>query len=223
MLRRATDVRSIQRAWQKVRRSGDVEPYQTWIRHHHPSRHALRSQRAWSITQSRLFTLVTVVDEADVPAVDQCLASLLDQSYSGWEWILVTTETIAERLKEASAGLKHERRARIVLVTTGTPMAHAWNAALSAGRGEHAAVLGPCDTLSPDALFEMATALEQRPDAEVVYSDEDLVTATGSRHSPRFKPAWSPELMLTGNYIGRLTMVKVATLRTGRRVPCRVR
>ena len=58
----------------------------------------------------------------------------------------------------------------------------------------------------------MAAALEHLPDADVVYSDEDRLMPAETRCAPRFKPDWSPELMLSYNYIGRLAMVRAAAL-----------
>ena len=51
---------------------------------------------------------------------------------------------------------------------------------------------------------------ERLPNSDVLYSDEDRLTAGGARCGPRFKPDWSPELMLSHNYVGRLAMVRAA-------------
>ena len=69
------------------------------------------------------------------------------------------------------------------------------------------------DVLAPSALYEMASALDGSADCDVVYSDEDQgTTGPSQRHTPRFKPDWSPELLLACNYVGRLAMVRVATV-----------
>lgn len=62
-------------------------------------------------------------------------------------------------------------------------------------------------TLSPTALSEIAQAHYVDPQSRVVGFDSDLLDAQGKRHSPRFRPTWSPELLLSANYLGRAVAV----------------
>ena len=64
------------------------------------------------------------------------------------------------------------------------------------------------DTLSDNALEEVALAIDERhPD--IIYSDEDKITDDGKiRHSPYFKPDWSPHLFLFTNYTNHLSVIK---------------
>ena len=57
--------------------------------------------------------------------------------------------------------------------------------------------------MAPDLFFEVAQKLNVQPGADIIYFDEDKVTADGkTRHSPWFKPAaWSPDLLLSTNYL----------------------
>jgi GT2 family glycosyltransferase len=66
--------------------------------------------------------------------------------------------------------------------------------------------LDPHDRLEPHALFEFGLALHE--DADVVYSDEDRVDERGVPQDPWFKPDWSPETLLTRDYVGRLCVVR---------------
>lgn len=58
------------------------------------------------------------------------------------------------------------------------------------------------DRLSPHALYWIAAKLERKPWARVVYTDDDQIGADGKRMEPRFKPAWSLELLRSTDYIG---------------------
>src|SRR5262249_46795064 len=65
------------------------------------------------------------------------------------------------------------------------------------------------DLLAPFALFEVVKLLNERPECEFIYSDRDLLNADGSRRfSPLFKPDWSPEAMLSANYLCHLAVVR---------------
>ena len=66
------------------------------------------------------------------------------------------------------------------------------------------------DQLSPLALFELVKQLNQRPEGDIFYCDEDVMAADGQRHSPDFKWPWSPERLLAYNYIRQPLAVKRA-------------
>ena len=51
--------------------------------------------------------------------------------------------------------------------------------------------------LAPQALHRFGGAIVDHPEALLLYSDEDRMTSGGQRHSPQFKPAWNPDLLLS--------------------------
>ncbi|MEM7225592.1 MAG: glycosyltransferase [Pseudomonadota bacterium] len=63
--------------------------------------------------------------------------------------------------------------------------------------------LDPSDRLAPQALARLAAAAREQDFPDLIYGDEDLIEADGQRHSPAFKPGWSPTLLEAVNYIGR--------------------
>ena len=79
------------------------------------------------------------------------------------------------------------------------------NAAMALATGDYIVLLDHDDLLSPDALFEIANAINEDPAIDVIYSDEDMVSADGSfLHNPNFKPDFSPDLLRSCNYITHL-------------------
>ncbi len=61
--------------------------------------------------------------------------------------------------------------------------------------------------LDPSALARLAAAMKAAPPADLVYADEDAMAADGSRVGAFFKPGWSPELVLSTDYVGPLVGV----------------
>jgi GT2 family glycosyltransferase len=61
--------------------------------------------------------------------------------------------------------------------------------------------------LEPDALFQILSVLQTHPDADLIYSDEDKLAENGC-DAPLFKPDWSPDFLLSYNYVGHLTAVR---------------
>lgn len=66
------------------------------------------------------------------------------------------------------------------------------------------------DLVEPDALLSLA--FELHDGAAVVYSDEDRLDAAWIPREPSFKPDWSPETLLTRDYVGRLCAIRGAVL-----------
>jgi ADP-heptose:LPS heptosyltransferase/GT2 family glycosyltransferase len=62
----------------------------------------------------------------------------------------------------------------------------------------------PGDELGIDALIEFATWTAVNQDADLVYCDERRVNPGTGQQDAFFKPDWSPDLLLSTNYIGRL-------------------
>ena len=68
--------------------------------------------------------------------------------------------------------------------------------------GEYVVFMAAGDVLSPHALYAFAAEINARPEADIVYADEDTIDDTGRRSRPFFKPDWSPDYLETFNYIG---------------------
>jgi Glycosyl transferase family 2 len=211
-LRSAISAQNIRGLWHSALPANAARLYRLWVRENEPSRKALSAQRQWSHGRTRSFSLITLVDRPADWSPHRTAASVRRQSYPGWEWILIAPEGSMPEISRAVARIGRDERIRILTVPSGASRADAWNAGLRDARGEFAALLGQHDLLAPAALYEMARALERSPDRDLLYSDEDRVSRRSvQRHEPRFKPDWSPELLLAGNYIGRLAMIRVTT------------
>jgi O-antigen biosynthesis protein len=65
------------------------------------------------------------------------------------------------------------------------------------------------DVLASEALQMVARQLEQRPAADVLYCDEDQTILNGPT-IPFFKPSWSPELLLSTNYLSYASVFRRA-------------
>ena len=86
------------------------------------------------------------------------------------------------------------------------------NAALSAARGEFVVLFEGGDELAPDALFEVVKLLQEHQEADLIYSDVDEIDEKGVRSDPYFKPGWSPDLLLSGDYISHLSVYRSSLL-----------
>jgi GT2 family glycosyltransferase len=143
---------------------------------------------------------ITVLISAGGPQqdLDRTIASLRNQSYGNWRACVAGTERL-----EAPAGDSR--------ISAG---AATFDEAVQAARqsgGDYVLLMQAGDLLAPSALGEIARVAEDRS-ADVVYTDEDAILPDGRRHSPVFKPDWSPDLLARSMYLGRALAISRASL-----------
>ena len=91
--------------------------------------------------------------------------------------------------------------------------ATALNVALAMASGHFIGVIEPGDRLHSLALFKLVGAMQDGEPVELVYGDEDVVDEQG-RHSDAFlKPGWSPEYLLSTDYLTRLGLYRTPLIR----------
>ena len=141
--------------------------------------------------------------------LDAAISSVAHQSFESWELILVddaSTQPHVRSLLESWSA--RDQRVRVLFRGENGNISVATNHAAEAARGEFLVLLDHDDLLDPDALSHLLLYLEEHPDADLVYSDDDKIDMRGRHHSPQFKPGWSPELLLSYCYTGHLTAVR---------------
>jgi O-antigen biosynthesis protein len=132
-------------------------------------------------------------------AVEATLQSLAKQVYVDWHLVMVIgTKDSKKWLAIADrAGLRDH-----VTVTTAASPGH-FVTKFSDIATSLVGVLAPGDELGCDALAEIAIAHGLHGEAQFLYADEDRVSPSSKDREPFFKPNWSPDLLLSNNYVGR--------------------
>ena len=187
-----------------------VFDYSTWISHSETTARELvaMGRQIPGFARQPQISLLFVVSDPDEVWIKNTLDSVRRQIYPRLE--VCVCDNGSERahvggVLEGYAAV--DERIKIERLPEKKSWAEAHNAALSSATGEFVAVLGQGDELAPDAMFRVAHLL-QDVRADVVYTDEDHVDISGERSDPSFKPYWSPELLLSRAYIGRLCAMR---------------
>jgi glycosyltransferase involved in cell wall biosynthesis len=135
----------------------------------------------------------------------ECIESVLRQQYTKWELCICddcsTAEHVRTILKEYQS---KDRRIKLCLREKNGHICEASNDALKMAKGEFIALLDHDDVLSNNALFYIANELQNKPYANLIYSDEDKINNNGSRSCPHFKPSFNIDLLLSYNFISHL-------------------
>jgi glycosyltransferase involved in cell wall biosynthesis len=192
--------------------------YQAWLFHHgFVSLHdwfSLRAQaHSWGERNCPLISVITPVYNTPPEILRECIYSVQTQAYPHWELCLVddasTRPETAQVMREA---IEKDPRVRLVTNSENRGICGATNQAVEMTRGEYIAFLDHDDRLSPDALFCVAKSLLIDDSIDIVYSDRDMLSPAGLRIMHLMKPDWSPETLLSGNYLFHLVVYRRALL-----------
>ena len=152
-----------------------------------------------------LISILVPVYNVDPQWLQACVDSVRQQYYPNWELCLAddcsTDPRVAELLKRLSA---QDDRIKVVFRTENGHISRATNSALEVATGEFVALVDNDDELAPQALFEVVKRLNEQPETDLIYSDEDKEDEHGNRFDPHFKPDYEPDLLLSTNYISHL-------------------
>ena len=183
-----------------------TNPYQLWIVSNEPDEKTLDDyrQKALSFTYRPKISLITSLWNADGKWLKSAIASVLRQVYNNWELCLAVGADQPQVSEVIRPYAQIDSRIKIKLLPQNKGVAANYNEALSLATGEFISLLGHEDELAPFALYECVRLLNQRPQADMIYSDEDRVTDKGKRFGPFFKPDWSPDTLLSCPYTGNL-------------------
>ncbi|MCJ7446020.1 MAG: glycosyltransferase [Methanotrichaceae archaeon] len=137
------------------------------------------------------------------------IQSVVEQTYSRWQLCIVddsSTETGTIRLLSRI----RDPRIDIKILKTNVGISSATNEAISSSKGEYITFLDQDDELTNDALAEIVNAVN-RDNPDLIYSDEDTFEDSlfGRKYiHAHFKPDYSPDHLLSHNYITHLLVVK---------------
>jgi GT2 family glycosyltransferase len=183
------------------------KPYEHWLRDNAPrfSDIARMSTRLGLLAYRPTISILTPVYEPPESYLRAAIESVIAQVYPHWELCLANDASpspyVRAVLDEYAA---IDPRIKVVHRTENGNTSRASNSALELANGEFIALLDHDDMLTPDALFEVAAALNLNRDLDMLYSDEDKIDDGGQRRDPFFKPDWSPESFLSRMYTAHL-------------------
>ncbi|WP_429950390.1 O-antigen biosynthesis protein [Enterococcus sp. AZ170] len=181
------------------------EDYLTWIKENEQwDLQQIKEEISMFDYQPKISVLMPVYN-VEQKWLEKCIQSVQAQFYDNWELCIsddASTDTNVRKILEKF--VKQDSRIKVVYRPKNGHISKATNSALEISTGEFVALLDNDDELAPIALYEVVKLLNQYPDLDLIYSDEDKIDMQGNRFEPAFKPDWSPDLLLGTNYISHL-------------------
>ena len=148
-----------------------------------------------------LISIIVPVYNVKPAMLKACIESVRCQSYTNWELILVDDHSTMKSVRVTLRRYEDEPGIRVIYRRKNGHISRCTNTGFGAAKGEFVALMDCDDTLAPNALYEVAALLNDNPDLDYIYSDEDHITENGrKRKDAFFKPDWSPDTFMSLMY-----------------------
>lgn len=190
--------------WVKLteRFQADDVDYEQWYENHKALPEELEKQKNEKWKRKPLISIVVPVYNTPQVFLRQMIESVQNQSYSEWELCIGNASPENKEMKKILEEYKNDARIKEVEIPENKGISQNTNRAMEIASGELIGLLDHDDLLAPNALYEIAKAVNEYPDAEVIYTDEDKVTTDLKEHfQPHLKPDFNLDLLRSNNYI----------------------
>lgn len=155
------------------------------------------------------FSIITPVYNPPIWALKACIDSVLNQSFTDWEWCIADDCSSDPEVKRVLQSLaKKDKRVRLEFRTTNGGIVEASNSAINMATGEFIALLDHDDSLTLDALSVVSQTVIENPTVDYLYSNEDKINEQGVLFDEFQKPAFSPERLRGQNYCSHFSVFR---------------
>ena len=153
-----------------------------------------------------MISILTPVHNTDPKLLTMCINSVKKQSFSNWELCLVndgsTNPATITYLREL-----HHPKIKVKHLEQNVGIGAATEEAFKISTGEYIAFMDSDDELAYTAL-ELSHFNINKYEVDIVYSDEALLSMDDNIIGAHFKPDYSPDLLLSQNYICHFVVLK---------------
>ena len=183
--------------------------YGEWYKLTEPSAEELERQRQEKFEFMPRFSIVIPAFKTPERYLSEMLDSIRAQTYQNWEVCVADGSPRGESVERVLRRYaEKDRRFKYVILRENKGISGNTNAAVDMADGDFIVFADHDDTLTSNALYECAKKLNERPECDVLYSDEDKLDMDGGAlFDPHFKPDFNIDLLCSVNYISHLFVV----------------
>ena len=197
--------------YEKYNMTFESVDYKHWINSYEKdefSDSAKISREIGEFKKRPLVSIVMPVHNINENFLRKAIESVRSQTYDHWQLCIVDDASTNPKIKPMLLEFKEiDSRIEVVFSEENKNIAGASNLALSFAKGEYVAFLDHDDCLASHALFALVRSINENPNGQIFYSDEDKIDEAGNRSAPYFKPDWNQDLFYSYNYLCHFTAV----------------
>jgi len=180
--------------------------YLLWkIKKNEPSRADLKLQSRHLFSYHPKISIVIPLYNTSLRYFKELFFSVQAQTYNNWE--LCLADGSLKKNKKIEKLCAKDKRIHYRFLGENKGISGITNEAIKLAAGDYIAFMDHNDALSPFALYENVKRVNEQPDVEFIYSDEDSLIY-GKRRNPVLKPDFAPDTLRSVNYIGHFFVMK---------------
>lgn len=205
--------KTIRRGAEKLLKQ-ETGTYEAFRMKYFPKKKELDAQRAESFAYEPEISIVVPLYQTPRRYIEELISSVQAQTYGKWRLYLSDGSGENPHGKEIlESYAKKDGRICVIQNESSLRISENTNRALQRAEGDFIAFTDHDDTLAPDALYECVKAVNQFPETDIIYTDEDKVSIDGKRYyQPHFKPDFNIDLLRSANYMCHLYVVRKSLL-----------
>jgi GT2 family glycosyltransferase len=192
--------------------------YAAWIKAYGfdgPESRDMRITAARKLSVRPLLSVLLPVYDTAEKWLRECLDSVRNQAYVDWELCIADDASPSPHIRRIlDEYVALDSRIRVSYRERNGHISAASNTALAMACGTFVVLLDHDDKLPANAFYEIVRAIEENPQADLLYSDEDKIDEHGVRFDPYFKPDWNPDLFYSQNFISHLGVYRTGLVRS---------
>lgn len=180
--------------------------YEKWIKQNEPSKEELKKMRNTKFKIEPKISIIVPLYNTPEKFLDELVKSLQNQTYSNWE--LCMADGSPEPIVYINKYLKDER-IKYSIIGENKGISGNTNEALKLVTGDYIGLLDHDDLLPVFSLYEVVKTINENPNAQFIYTDEDRIeNEDKQRYGVFFKPDFSPYTLNSSNYICHFSIFK---------------
>lgn len=176
--------------------------YQLWVVNNSLGQEELEIQRTTKFPLEPKISIVVPTYNTPKKLLIEMIDSVIDQTYWNWELCVADGNSSSQEVKETLEQYADKyHNVRVEYLSENKGISDNTNEALKLATGDYIALFDHDDLLTPNALFEIVKAINDNPDVDYIYTDEDKVNETASRRFyPHFKQDFAIDTFRSYNY-----------------------
>ncbi len=177
-----------------------------------PSQISFYQESAKGFKYRPLVSIIVPTYNTDPRLLSEMIQSVKNQLYDNYELCIADDASSNEATKTELKKYEADPKIKIVYRDTNGGISEASNSALKLASGEYVALLDHDDVLCNNALYEVVRVLQEQPDLDFIYSNEDKLSENNKAFNPYFKSDINIELLRSQNYICHFSVIKKSLL-----------
>ena len=184
----------------------EEQMYLQWIKNNEPRKKELKKQLNTKFEINPKISILVPLYNTPENFFDELVQSLKNQTYSNWE--LCLADGSPEPINFIDKYLD-DKRIVYKIIGENKGISGNTNEALKLATGDYIALLDHDDLLPTFSLYEIVKRINEKPNVEFIYTDEDKIeTSNKLRYGVFFKPDFSSYTLNSANYICHFSIFK---------------